>query len=141
MSDREDPRHAVEAQTRAQNAHDAEAVANCFAVDYQSEQPLFPDRKFVGREQVRSNHQAMFDGVPDYHVEVLSTAIDGQTVWVEVDYSGTHLDGHPFHQRGVMIMTVDNGLISAGRLYIAGVREIGPGIDAAIESMASGRTS
>jgi ketosteroid isomerase-like protein len=135
----DDPRKAVAAQTRAQNAHDAEAVAACFTMDYQSEQPLFPDRKFVGREQVRSNHQAMFDGVPDYHVEVLSTAVDGQSVWVEVDYSGTHRDGQPFHQRGVMIMTVDSGLISTGRLYIAGVQKVGPGIDAAIESMASGR--
>ena len=139
MTDRDDPRMAVEAQTTAQNAHDAEAVAACFTVGYQSEQPLFPDRKFAGREQVRSNHQAMFEGIPDYHVEVLSTAVDGQTVWVEVDYSGTHRDGNPFHQRGVMIMTVDGGLISAIYKRPAEMRSVGPGIDAAIESMATGR--
>lgn len=139
MSASDDPRKAAEAQAAAQNSHDAAAVAACFTADYQSEQPLFPDRKFVGNEQVRLNHQGMFDGIPDYHAEILSTAVDGPRVWIEVDYSGTHVDGRPFHQRGVMIMTVEDGLISAGRLYIAAVQEDGPGIDRAIESMASGQ--
>lgn len=41
--------------TDAQNAHDVDLVAACFADDYRSEQPVHPGREFSGREQVPEN--------------------------------------------------------------------------------------
>jgi hypothetical protein len=39
----------------AQNGHDLDAFVACFDPQYRSEQPVHPDRAFVGSEQVRSN--------------------------------------------------------------------------------------
>ena len=57
--------------TDAQNAHDAVAMAACFAEDYQSAQPVHPGRDFRGRAQVLANWTAVFEGVPDFHAELL----------------------------------------------------------------------
>jgi hypothetical protein len=36
------------------NAHDLGALVDCFEQDYQSEQPVNPDRSFEGRKTVRA---------------------------------------------------------------------------------------
>jgi hypothetical protein len=51
----------------AQNAHDLDAFVACFDPRYRSEQPVHPDRAFVGSDQVRANWAAVFAGVPDFH--------------------------------------------------------------------------
>ena len=52
----------VERLNAAMNAHDIEAFVECFEEDYESEQPAHPDRAFRGREHVRRNWSAIFDG-------------------------------------------------------------------------------
>src|ERR671921_94697 len=52
----------------AQNAHDLDAFVACFDPRYRSEQPVHPDRAFVGAEQVRSNWAEVFAGVRDYRI-------------------------------------------------------------------------
>jgi hypothetical protein len=37
------------------NAHDLDALADCFEPGYLSEQPLHPARSFTGQEQMRRN--------------------------------------------------------------------------------------
>ena len=54
----------VERLNAAMNAHDIEAFVACFHEDYESEQPAHPDRAFRGRDQVRENWSAIFEGVP-----------------------------------------------------------------------------
>lgn len=49
----------------ATNAHDLDALTDCFAVDYANETPAHPDRSFTVREQVRRNWTQIFTGVPD----------------------------------------------------------------------------
>ena len=44
---------AAERLRAAMNAHDIDAFVDCFAEDYDSEQPAHPDRAFTGRDQVR----------------------------------------------------------------------------------------
>ena len=47
------PRSVIEQLQRAQNQQDLEAFLDCIAPDYQSEQPIHPDKAFRGLEQVR----------------------------------------------------------------------------------------
>ena len=84
----------------AQNSHDADQVAELVAEDYQSETPLHPERDFTGREQVRRNWQAVFESVPDFQIELLRSAVDGDTIWLEVHLTGTQTDGTELDMRG-----------------------------------------
>ena len=43
----------VDRLVHATNAHDVDAVAACFAEEYENETPVHPARSFRGREQVR----------------------------------------------------------------------------------------
>ena len=56
------PRALVDRLVRATNAHDVDAVAACFAEDYENETPVHPARGFRGREQVRKNWEQIFAG-------------------------------------------------------------------------------
>ncbi len=76
-----DPRALMERLTAAQNAHDLEGMLACFHEDYLSEQPLFPARTFHGIAQVRANWSALLEGIPDFHAEILRSAVEGDTVF------------------------------------------------------------
>ena len=108
---------------QAQNAHDLEAFVACFAPDYQSAQPIHPDRAFQGAEQVRKNWTTIFSDIPDFHAELLRSAVDGDTVWAEWNWFGTKRDGAPFAMRGVTIMGVQADQIMWGRLYMEPVQK------------------
>ena len=43
----------IERMHETLNRHDHEAFLECFDPDYRSEQPIYPDRGFGGKEQVR----------------------------------------------------------------------------------------
>ena len=115
----------LERLQQAQNSHNLEAVVACFAPDYQSAQPIHPDRAFQGAEQVRKNWTKIFQDVPDFHAELLRSAVDGDTVWAEWHWFGTNLDGGQFAVRGVTIMGVQADQILWGRLYLEPVQETG----------------
>lgn len=121
----------------ALNRHDLAAFTDCFADDYDSEQPAHPDRHFRGREQVQRNWAAMFAGLPDFHAESIRSAIDGDTVWVEWRWTGTRAGDAPLDARGVMIFGVREGRLAWARIYLED-REVGGGIGAAVSSL-SGR--
>src|SRR4051812_36261967 len=88
---------------QATNDHDLEALVDCFAADYRNETPVHPARSFDGRDQVRTNWQRMFTGVPDITADVLRTVSDGDVVWSEWEMRGTRTDGQPHVMRGVII--------------------------------------
>jgi hypothetical protein len=124
----------------AQNAHDAVAMASCFAVDYRSAQPVHPGREFIGRDQVQTNWSSMFTGVPDFHVELVASARDGDVEWGEFDWQGHHTDGSIFAMRGVIVATVRHDLIAEARLYFEPVEAGDESIDEAVSQL-SGPTS
>lgn len=126
----------IERLQAAQNQHDLEAFLDCFDPDYQSEQPIHPDRAFRGREQVRKNWSAIFSSVPDFHSEIVRAAMEGDTGWTEWHWSGTHTDGKRLAMRGVTIFGVRENRIVWGRLYMEPVQETGAGIDASIQAWA-----
>ena len=118
-----------------QNAHDAAGMAALFSPDYQSVQPVHPNRGFGGSGQVRSNWESVFRGVPDFQATILSSVTQGQVEWAEHEWRGTHTDGSPFWVRGVIILTVQDGLISSARLYMEPVETEGGDIEAAVQEL------
>jgi SnoaL-like protein len=106
-----------------------------FAPDYDSVQPVHPDRAFVGREQVRENWSAVFAGVPDFSSALIRTCGDGETVWSEWRWRGTQVAGGRLDIAGVIVMGIRDDLVAWARLYVEPVEEAGAGIDAAVRRM------
>ena len=131
-----DPRGVVERLTAAQNAHDLEGMLACFHEDYRSEQPMYPARTFRGIDQVRSNWSQLLENIPDFRSQIIRSAVDADTVFVEVHWTGTKADGAPLEERGVLIMGVRENRIAWGRLYAEEVEREGADIDAVVRRMA-----
>jgi ketosteroid isomerase-like protein len=131
-----DPRAVMDRLTAAQNAHDLDAMLACFHEDYRSEQPLFPARTFQGIDQVRANWSALLKGIPDFRAETLRSAVDGDTIFVEIHWTGTKTDGTTLDERGVLVMGIRDDRIAWGRLYVDEVEREGADIDAVVRHMA-----
>jgi ketosteroid isomerase-like protein len=125
----------VERLNAAMNAHDIEAFVACFEEDYESDQPAHPDRAFRGRDHVRRNWSAIFDGVPDFRSELLTAGASGDTEWSEWRWRGTQADGAPLDMAGVIVCGVRDGRLRWARLYVEPVEQGGAGIDAAVRGM------
>ena len=131
-------REAMERLRAAMNQHDLEAFLACLSADYRSEQPVHPERGFAGREQVEKNWSALFEGIPDFHAELLATATEGDTVWAEWHWAGTRANEAPLNMRGVTLFEIKNGQIVSGRLYMEEVEEAGADIGEAVRRLAHG---
>jgi ketosteroid isomerase-like protein len=127
----ESPGVMVDRLCHATNAHDLEALEECFAVDYRNETPVHPARGFQGRAQVRKNWEQIFAAVPDIHAQVRWVA-DGHEAWSEWEMSGTRRDGAPHLMRGVVLFGVEEGRASWARFYLEPVQEGGGGVDDAV---------
>jgi len=127
----EGPGAIVKRLTEAVNAHDLEALARCFSLDYRNETPAHPARGFQGRSQVRRNWEQIFAAVPDITAEVRSIA-DEDTVWSEWEMRGTRRDGSPHLMRGVVIFGVERGEATWARFYLEPVEEGGGDVDETI---------
>jgi ketosteroid isomerase-like protein len=108
----------LDALLAACNAHDIDALADCFVDDFVNETPAHPARGFHGRAQVRRNWSSIFAGVPDIEVRLARSAVDGPTVWAEMEMDGTRRDGAPHGMRGVVIFTVERGRATRARFYL-----------------------
>jgi hypothetical protein len=125
----------LERLIEAQNSHDAERFASYFSEAYRSDQPAHPGRTFSGRSQVLDNWSSVFAGVPDFRAELLSSCSDGNVEWGEVDWRGHHTDGSTFAMRGVIILTIHDDRIAAGRLYVEPVEDSDGDIEASVEEL------
>jgi len=128
----------VERLAALMNEHDLPGAAALMHQDYRSEQPAHPGRAFVGRAQMEANWKAMFDGIPDFHAELVRSVQDGETVWAEWHWTGSRSDGEPFEVRGVSLFEVQHDQIVAGRLYLEDVVRDDAGIEEAVQAL-SGR--
>ncbi len=134
-----DPKAVVKAWVEAVNKHDVEAIAACFATDYQDVEPAHPTRQITGgRQNVRKNYGMVLQGMPDLRLETLRVARDGDTTWSEVDWSGTRRDGSREHMRGVHIFGIRERQIAWGRIYLESVEEDGIDLDERVRRMAQG---
>jgi ketosteroid isomerase-like protein len=123
---------------KAGNQHNLPAFLECMALDYWSEPPNHPARAFRGRAQVEKNWSAMFEEIPDFVMELVDQAVNGNQVWAEWHWSGTRNNGAPFNWRGVTIFNVEGNEITAGRLYMEPVEESGLNIDVTMEQITKG---
>ena len=135
MGTQSSPRSVLERLQTAMNQHDLEAFLDFFDPDYQSKQPVHPDRAFSGREQVRKNWSALFKSTPDFRSEVLNAIDEGDTGWAEWHWSGTRTDGTRLEMRGMTIFGIRNDRITWQRLYMEPVEEAGAGIDAVVRGL------
>lgn len=62
--------------------------------------------------------------MPDFQAEVLSEAVEGDTVWAELHYRGTQVDGKKQATRGVTISGIQGNQIVWAKLYIMMVMEL-----------------
>jgi len=122
----------VDRLVHATNAHDVDAVAACFAEEYENETPVHPARSFRGREQVRRNWEQIFGFVPDLRAEVTRTAVDGETVWTEWEMTGTRRDGSAHQMRGIVLFGVREGVARWARFYLEPVDLTGGTVDDAV---------
>ena len=111
-----------ERMIQAANRHDLDAMVACFSPDFRSEQPFHPERNFTGQAGVRKNWSFFFSTMPDYQVEILNEAVEGDTVWAELHYHGTQIDGKKQVTRGVTISGIQGEQITWARLYIETVQ-------------------
>jgi limonene-1,2-epoxide hydrolase len=132
------PADVVERLRNAMNRHDLEAFLDCFDPAYRSEQPVHPNRGFGGREQVEKNWSALFEGIPDFHAELLATATEGDTLWSEWHWTGTRASEAPLDVRGVTLFGIEDGRIVSGRLYMEEVEEGGGDINETVRRLAKG---
>jgi len=117
------PQVVFERMIQAANRHDLEAMVACFAPDFRSEQPFYPERNFTGQAGVRKNWSFFFSTMPDFQAEVLSEAVEGDTVWAELHYHGTQVDGTKNVTRGVTISGIQGEQIAWAKLYIVTIQE------------------
>lgn len=107
----------IQRLTQAWNDHDGEAVAACMLSDYESQQPLHPERNFSGRDMARQSWGAIFEAIPNFHAELLRYAVNGEQVWTEWRWRGDHTTGPAFSAGGVMIFELHADYIASVRAY------------------------
>ncbi|MCU1367753.1 MAG: hypothetical protein JWN39_3392 [Ilumatobacteraceae bacterium] len=130
----------VERLRDATNAHDLDALVDCFAESYRNETPAHPGRGFTGREQVRSNWQQIFAAVPDLTATVQHTVTNCEEIWSEWEMRGTRPDGSPHLMRGVIIFGVGEGRASWARFYLEPVDVGQEGASAAVRHIVGATT-
>ena len=122
----------IERLRDATNAHDLDALVDCFAEDYRNETPAHPRRSFDGRAQVRSNWEQIFAAVPDISAAVLASVVDGGVIWSEWEMRGTRRDGSAHLMRGVLVFTVSGEVATGCRFFLEPVDDAPTTIDAAV---------
>jgi ketosteroid isomerase-like protein len=115
----------------AVNAHDLDALVDCFSPAYRNETPAHPSRGFAGQAQVRRNWEQIFGAVPDLVADVSWTA-DDQTAWSEWEMRGTRRDGVPHLMRGVVIFGVEGDVAAWARFYLEPVDSGTADVNAAV---------
>ena len=122
------PLSVVQRLRDAINSHDLDALADCFAPDFRSELPTFPDASFVGNENVRRNWAMILKAVPDITAQIVRSISDSGTTWVEWQQQGTQRDGRPHLARGIVIFMIADGRIVSNRFYVHPVRSGPPNV-------------
>ena len=127
-----DGRAVIERLRAAVDAHDLDAIVDCFADGYVNETPAHPARGFRGRDQVRINWSRILAAVPDLTTSIASVTDDGRVIWTEWEMRGTRPDGAAHLLRGVTIATVDDDYITTARFYLEPVDDDKADVNAAV---------
>lgn len=129
------PSEVAESFVAAISRHDPDAVARCFAVDYEDEAPARRGEVVRGRDEVHANFDRMFTSMPDVNAAIVRLAEREHEVWMEWRMSGTRDDETRMDFVGVVnIFGVAGGTFRWGRIYTELARSAG-GIEAQLARM------
>jgi ketosteroid isomerase-like protein len=131
------PSEVAESFVAAISRHDPDAVAACFAEDYEDEAPARRGEVVRGRAEVRANFGRMFRSMGDVTAEIVRLVERENEVWMEWRLSGTRDDGTIMDFVGVNIFGVADGTFAWGRIYTELARSAG-GIEAQFARMTGG---
>jgi len=120
---------------RAWNTHDLDALVACFHPDYESLQPLHPDRRLCGNQRVRLSWGEIFKAVPNLRADLLRCARTGDLVWTEWRWHGAYVEGHPFEAGGVMIFGIVDDQITWAQVYTDTIQIAGPDFDLILDEI------
>lgn len=124
------PRLVIERLQRAMNERDVEAFIECFDPLYHTEQPLHPDKGYRGRDKLRKEWSETFKRLQDFRAELVRTAVEHDTVWVEWHWFGTQRNKARVDMLGVIIFGVRESRIIWARAYMEPLQKPGAGIEA-----------
>jgi ketosteroid isomerase-like protein len=116
------PAAVIDRLMKATNAHDVDAIVDCFSPDYVNQTPVHPERGFTGNEQVRRNWTAILGAVKDVEASVMRMVVDGDTVWTEQAHRGHRADGSVHEMAGMVIFGVADDLITWARFSLEPVQ-------------------
>ena len=69
------------------NAHDVEALKGIWADDVEER---FPDKTCRGKAELGAHFEGLFAAMPDFHMELVSSVEEGETVFARWKLTGTH---------------------------------------------------
>jgi hypothetical protein len=135
-----EPPAAIRQLSQAWNVRDLDALEACFQPDYESAQPLHPDRNFQGRDGVRRCWGALMDAMPDFQADLLGWSASADVIWTEWRWHGSPVDGGSFTAGGVMLFGLVDGCLAWARVYTETVKVVGPDFDRVLEEILSQET-
>lgn len=135
LNTQRNPMEVIDRLVRTINEHNLDALSGCFADNYVNVTPAHPTRGFTGNVQVTRNWRSIFEAIPDVQASVIRSAVDGRVVWTEWEHRGTRADGAAHLLRGVVIFTVDTGLITDARFFLEPVERYGQDAAAALSHL------
>ena len=120
-------REIFDRATAGINAHDAQAIAACYAENAEVRDPFGPHR---GRQEIAAYWEVFFTAFPDARGEAVRKYEVGDTAIDEWEFEGTHTGplvspdgsaipatGKTVRMRGADFGRVENGLIAEHRIY------------------------
>jgi ketosteroid isomerase-like protein len=90
---------------------------------------------------VRANWSALLEAIGDLRAEIVRSAVDGDTVFAEIHWTGTKADDTPLGMRGVIIAGVADDRIAWARFYVDDVQRESADIGPVVHGMAGTHNS
>jgi hypothetical protein len=122
MMTEQDALRILQQMVSAINHKDLDSLVGCFHPDYESVQPVHPERSFRGRHRLAENWGWVFERFDEFSATVLDFAVRENVIWTEWVWEANSPDADSVVVRGVMIFTVSEGCFRTGRLYLEPIR-------------------
>jgi ketosteroid isomerase-like protein len=109
----DDAATVLERYLKAQRDKDLDALVSCWHEDVEAVHPMRPDRSWRGRDTYRRQWARIWTMAPDTRFEVVSTAVSGNTIYLEALTETA--DGTMIPHMNVL--EVEDGQIRRARVY------------------------
>ena len=116
-----DPKRLLERLHTALNARDLVNLMHLFQVDFEQFWPGQGKKETTGLEPVRTEWEHIFRDHPDFRADLIAKAFEGMMIWSEwrwLGNGGAAGGGESIKRVGVIIFSVEEGLIASARYYM-----------------------